>query len=68
MLQEYDEDWLVGENGIIYRLPPDVWHYLVTEIAERRLGDPPDRFCQAENPHENERRRKIPDDERKRAA
>lgn len=40
VLQEYDEDWLVGENGIIYRLPPDVWHYLVTEIAERRLGDP----------------------------
>lgn len=39
LLQKEYEDWLVGEDGIIFLLPEDVWQHLLTRLGKRNLSD-----------------------------
>ena len=39
MLARADEDWLVGKNGIIYKLPEDVWQKLLVKIGPKRISE-----------------------------
>lgn len=39
VLQKQYEDWLVGEDGVLFRLPEDVWQHLITRLGKRNLSD-----------------------------
>lgn len=39
LLQKTDEDWLVGDNGVVYRLPDELWRELIIMVGNNRLSD-----------------------------
>ena len=38
-LQNNYEDWLVGDDGIIYQMPTEIWQRLVGRVGSDKLSD-----------------------------